>query len=104
MFVRIIRREYPKDQDSESPPTKVLVHDTLYECDSMAMHPYQPYEDGPESLLLVLEGASKYFPIEHSIVKDGSVEIYVMNHDGKTIDSYLWSIQPTREVLEKVQN
>jgi hypothetical protein len=99
MFVRIV--QWDEDPETE---TKYC-SEALYECTSVELWPhienpenpdYDP--DYPGSLSVSLNGPD---PIELFVVKDGNTEIYVMNNNGKTIDTHRWA--PPRPTTLEVE-
>lgn len=96
MFVKVVR------WSDESGPAARTKSETIYECDSVSIHPYddpvaQPVNmKEPGSVSVVMEGSSSYLPIEMFVVKDGTVEIYLMNNSGKTIDTWNWATRQER--------
>ncbi|MBU1020573.1 MAG: hypothetical protein KJ847_05105 [Firmicutes bacterium] len=83
---------------------KSRVHESLYECDRVHIRPTEPYVCGDRDAFGCAKGAIlKRFIID--LEKDGAasrsvsveilqipqMELYIMNSEGKTIESYIWA-------------
>ena len=82
MFVRIVRngKKMFKDQS--------LQEDSVYECARVFLKPIEDSAHAVGSVLVTIEKPNDSVSIE--VVKDGNTEVYLMNNDGRTIDSYRW--------------
>lgn len=61
----------------------------LYECGKVH---FRSYDGQPRSVLVSMEGVPNIVSVDH-IVRKPDAEVYVMNDDGQTIDSYVWPMK-----------
>lgn len=63
----------------------------LYQCQKVFTHNLKnEKEDEPDSVLFTIDNGEVNGPFCIEIPKDSQSEVYLMNDEGKTIDSYRW--------------
>jgi hypothetical protein len=93
MFLRIIERGGKKETVKSGTDATTTSErwdwttDTLIECDSVKLGGWNEIST-PEKMLVYTETKSGQRIYE--VCKGEGTEMYIMNHEGKTIDSYRW--------------
>ena len=82
MFVRIVRNGKKMLRD------QLLREDSVYEWARVFLKPIESSAHPNGSVLVEMEKPNDSVSVE--VVKDGNTEVYLMNNEGRTIDSYRW--------------